>query len=276
MLGAGCVPAMTSASHRGREPPAAECVAMTATLATLRKSAASARLELSLRAGVSQRHLSCIETGRARAGRATLIALLDALGATLEERNQALLAAGYAPAHAERSLDAPRWNPCARAGAAARRQWPHHARAGDGRRIQPVMVNEGPVRLIRLLGMPEAMLHQQPLNLLRVILRWRLRARCAWTKPGCAPRCGPAPAARPSTCPACARCSTNCGPSLSPDRRRDRQLASVWPSACARRTAASSLLLGHHELWHAAGHHVGVAEGGAPFPTDEATRGGAG
>ena len=32
-----------------------------------------------------------------------------------------------------------------------------------------VMVNEGLARLIRLLGMPEAMLHQQPLNLLRVI-----------------------------------------------------------------------------------------------------------
>ena len=69
---------------------------MTATFAALRKRRRVSQLELSLRTGVSQRHLSCIETGRARAGRETLIALLDALGATLEERNQALLAAGYA------------------------------------------------------------------------------------------------------------------------------------------------------------------------------------
>ena len=40
---------------------------MSATLASLRKSRRVSQLELSLRAGVSQRHLSCIETGRARA-----------------------------------------------------------------------------------------------------------------------------------------------------------------------------------------------------------------
>lgn len=143
---------------------------MTATLATLRKSRRVSQLELSLRAGVSQRHLSCIETGRARAGRATLIALLDALGATLEERNQALLAAGFAPAHAERSLDAPEMEPVRRALAqlldASGPTTPALVMDGE---YNLVMVNEGLVRLIRLLGMPEAMLHQQPLNLLRVI-----------------------------------------------------------------------------------------------------------
>ena len=56
---------------------------------------------------MSQRHLNCIETGRSRVGRDTLIALLDALGASLQKRNQALLAAGYAPAYAERALVAP-------------------------------------------------------------------------------------------------------------------------------------------------------------------------
>ena len=40
---------------------------MTATFAALRKSRRVSQLELSLRAGVSQRHLSCIETGRSRA-----------------------------------------------------------------------------------------------------------------------------------------------------------------------------------------------------------------
>jgi len=62
------------------------------------------QLELSLRVGVSQRHLSCIETGRARASREMLLAVLDALDAPLPERNRTLLAAGFAPAYGERSL----------------------------------------------------------------------------------------------------------------------------------------------------------------------------
>jgi len=51
-----------------------------------------------------QRHLSCIETGRARTSREMLHALLDALDAPLAERNDTLLAAGYAPAYTRRTL----------------------------------------------------------------------------------------------------------------------------------------------------------------------------
>ena len=51
-------------------------------------------LALSLRVGVSQRRLSCIETGRARPSREMPAALLDALDAPLAERNDMLLAAG--------------------------------------------------------------------------------------------------------------------------------------------------------------------------------------
>ncbi len=57
-----------------------------------------------MRVGVSQRHLSCIETGRARPSREMLHALLDALDAPLAERNDTLLAAGYAPAYTRRTL----------------------------------------------------------------------------------------------------------------------------------------------------------------------------
>ncbi|RZJ09398.1 MAG: XRE family transcriptional regulator [Rubrivivax sp.] len=142
---------------------------MTATLATLRKSRRVSQLELSLRAGVSQRHLSCIETGRSKAGRETLIALLDALGATLEERNQALLAAGYAPAHTERQLDAPEMAPVR----AALEQLIHANGAApalvlDGD-YNVVMANEGLARLLVLLGMPDDFLEQGPLNLLRAV-----------------------------------------------------------------------------------------------------------
>lgn len=142
---------------------------MSATLATLRRARRLSQLELSLRAGVSQRHLSCIETGRARAGRETLIALLDAMGATLTERNQALLAAGYAPAHAERALDAPEMAPVRRAleqllqasGAAT------PALVLDGE-YNVVMANAGLARLLGLLGLPPQML-QGPMNLLRAV-----------------------------------------------------------------------------------------------------------
>lgn len=142
---------------------------MSATLATLRKSRRVSQLELSLRAGVSQRHLSCIETGRARAGRETLIALLDALGATLEERNQALLAAGYAPAHAERALDVPEMAPVR----AALEQLIHANAAVpalvlDGE-YNVVMGNAGLARLLALLGLPAEAMLSQPLNLLRAV-----------------------------------------------------------------------------------------------------------
>lgn len=157
---------------------------MTATLATLRKTRRVSQLELSLRAGVSQRHLSCIETGRARAGRETLIALLDALGASLEERNQALLAAGYAPAHAERALDAPEMAPVRAALAQlihANGAAPALVLDGD---YNVVMGNAGLVRLLDLLGLPGQAMLSQPLNLLRAVFGpGGLRALCvdeAW------------------------------------------------------------------------------------------------
>lgn len=75
-----------------------------ASLRRLRQGRRISQLELSLRVGVSQRHLSCIETGRASASREMLQALLDALDAPLPERNAALLAAGYAPRFPQRQL----------------------------------------------------------------------------------------------------------------------------------------------------------------------------
>ncbi len=89
-------------------PPAADRPGHAGTL--LRRIRAGRRvsqLALSLRVGVSQRHLSCIETGRAHPSRDMLLALLDALDAPLSERNEALLAAGFAPAYGRRSLAQP-------------------------------------------------------------------------------------------------------------------------------------------------------------------------
>lgn len=64
------------------------------------------QLELAGDAEVSARHLSFLETGRARPSREMVIRLAEELEVPLRERNELLLAAGYAPAYPERSLDA--------------------------------------------------------------------------------------------------------------------------------------------------------------------------
>ncbi|WP_238189913.1 helix-turn-helix domain-containing protein [Methylobacterium frigidaeris] len=73
------------------------------------------QLDLALEAEISQRHLSCIESGRARPSRAMLLHLAECLGIPLRERNALLLAAGYAPVFAERSLDDPALAPARQA-----------------------------------------------------------------------------------------------------------------------------------------------------------------
>lgn len=65
------------------------------------------QLDLALEADVSARHLSFVENGRSAAGRDMLLRLAERLDLPLRERNRLLLAGGYAPVFAERSLDRP-------------------------------------------------------------------------------------------------------------------------------------------------------------------------
>jgi transcriptional regulator with XRE-family HTH domain len=64
------------------------------------------QLSLSLRSGISQRHISCLETGKARPSRPMVIALADALSVPLRERNALLARSGFAPAYGSAPLDA--------------------------------------------------------------------------------------------------------------------------------------------------------------------------
>ena len=59
------------------------------------------QLDLSLKAGISQRQISFIESGRSAPGRETLLILAQSLDVPLRERNALLLAAGYAPIYSE-------------------------------------------------------------------------------------------------------------------------------------------------------------------------------
>lgn len=65
------------------------------------------QLHCALEADISQRHLSFLETGRARPSRDMVIRLAERLDISLRDRNAALLAAGFAPAYSERDLDDP-------------------------------------------------------------------------------------------------------------------------------------------------------------------------
>jgi transcriptional regulator with XRE-family HTH domain len=63
------------------------------------------QLALALDVGMSARHLSFVETGRARPSRETLLRLAERLDVPPRARNALLLAGGYAPAYRERPLD---------------------------------------------------------------------------------------------------------------------------------------------------------------------------
>ena len=63
------------------------------------------QLELAAAAEVSQRHISFLETGRARPSREMVLHLSATLELPLRSRNRLLGSAGFAPAYPERSLD---------------------------------------------------------------------------------------------------------------------------------------------------------------------------
>jgi len=69
------------------------------------------QLDLAVEAGVSARHVSFVETGRSRPSAAMVMRLTEHLEVPLRDRNALLLAAGYAPAFAQRDLDDPEMGP---------------------------------------------------------------------------------------------------------------------------------------------------------------------
>lgn len=78
-----------------------------AMLKTWRERRRMSQLKLALEVEISQRHLSFVESGRSRPSRDMVLRLCNYLELPLREQNALLLAAGHAPAYAERSLDDP-------------------------------------------------------------------------------------------------------------------------------------------------------------------------
>ncbi len=65
------------------------------------------QLDMATEAEISTRHLSFVETGRAKPSRAMVLRLAELLQLPLRDRNALLVAAGFAPLFSERPLDDP-------------------------------------------------------------------------------------------------------------------------------------------------------------------------
>jgi len=71
-----------------------------------RRERGKSQLDLSMDTGISQRHLSFVESGRSSPSRDLLSIVSDALNIPLRERNLLLLASGFAPQYSDPSMDA--------------------------------------------------------------------------------------------------------------------------------------------------------------------------
>ena len=123
------------------------------------------QLDLAGDAEISARHLSFVETGRASPSREMVLKLAERLDVPLRERNVLLVAAGFAPAFPQRSLDDPALKPVQRAiDLVLKAHEPNPALAVD-RHWNLVSANRMVAPLLE--GVPERLLGQ-PFNVLRL------------------------------------------------------------------------------------------------------------
>lgn len=130
------------------------------------------QLALAMEADISQRHLSCIESGKAAPSREMVLRLAGRLDLPLRERNAMLRAAGYAPLYAERPLDHPAMAPARRAVDAvlqAHEPWPalavdRHWQLVAANRVLPMLLAGAdpgqlapPVNVLRLSLHPQGL-----------------------------------------------------------------------------------------------------------------------
>jgi transcriptional regulator with XRE-family HTH domain len=123
---------------------------------------------LALDAGVSTRHMSFVETGRARANRDLLLSIARSLDIPLRARNELLTAAGFAPIYRETTLDAPEMAQVRRAvDFMLKQQEPYPAIVLD-RHWNIVVANEAMSRLTRLFLGPKQAAEAGAPNIMRL------------------------------------------------------------------------------------------------------------
>jgi transcriptional regulator with XRE-family HTH domain len=149
-----------------------------------RKERNISQLALANEAEISPRHMSFLETGRAKPSREMVLLLASVLEVPLRERNILLLAAGFAPMYGETDLDSPDLAPVRRAlDAILRQQEPYPAVVMNGV-WDVVMGNRAAQRFFGFLLAPKAVPVRQ--NVLRMmfdpalarpyVLNWELVA----------------------------------------------------------------------------------------------------
>lgn len=84
-----------------------ESGAFASMLKEWRRSSGLSQLDLAMRCGSSQKHISFLESGRSNPSRVMIFALSEAMDIPMRHRNALMLAAGFAPAFKERPLDDP-------------------------------------------------------------------------------------------------------------------------------------------------------------------------
>ncbi len=140
------------------------------------------QLDLAHEAGVSPRHVSFLETGRARPSREMIHRLAETLGVPLRERNALLLAAGFAPTYREAGPDlaAPELAPVRAALAAILRQQEPFPAVVMNRRWDILQANDGASRFFGFLlgeraaeGAPNVLrLMFDPVGLRPYVVNW--------------------------------------------------------------------------------------------------------
>jgi transcriptional regulator with XRE-family HTH domain len=114
-----------------------------------------AQLDVALEAGVSQRHLSFLECGRAQPSRHMVLQLAETLGVPLRERNKWLHAAGFAPVFQQRTLQDEAMAPVREALALTIKHHEPYPAMVINRQWDMLMCNAPAERFVALLGPPD-------------------------------------------------------------------------------------------------------------------------
>ena len=221
------------------------------------------QLALATEAGISTRHLSFLETGRAQPSREMVQLLAGMLDVPLGERNALLVSAGYAPVYGDRPLGAPELEPVRRAlQFILRQQEPFPALVVDGQ-WNIVMSNDASRRIFQQFrGAAESANVMRtvfdPRGLRAFIVNWEEVAECLMHS---IHRRGGRAGQRGGS----SGCATSCSPTRV-CRHGGRRPTRCWHDAAAGRHAAAQrrpvdgLLLDGHDVRHASRRRAAAAE----------------
>lgn len=141
-------------------------------LKSWRETRKFSQLDLALTSRISQRHISFLESGRARPSREMVLQLAEALEIPLRERNTLLTAAGFAAMYRETELHSPAMAPVRDALKLMLDNFEPNPASVVDREWNLLMANQALVRVFSLVGDVAAMWQRvcpgQPHNVLKV------------------------------------------------------------------------------------------------------------